>query len=85
MISKDGIQWTKHDPITVYTHSLQWQDGTKTEVDRRERPELFNANAKRKGNGNPTHLLTAVLADGKTWCHIQKIAPNPVSDVSHSR
>lgn len=75
LISSDGIHWAKHDPVRVYTHTLHWDDGTTTEADRRERPELFNANAKQKGNGDPTHLLTAVLVDGKTWCHVQSIAP----------
>jgi hypothetical protein len=36
---------------------------------------LFNAKAAIKGNGEPTHLLTAVLADGKAWCVVQPIAP----------
>jgi len=75
LISTDGHQWTPADPVKVYDHTLRWTDGTSTHAERRERPELFNANAKRKGNGDPTHLLTAVLVDGHTWCHIQPIAP----------
>jgi len=75
LISTDGLQWKPDDPITVYDHTLRWTDGTTTEADRRERPELFNAHADRKGNGHPTHLLTAVLVDGHTWCHVQPIAP----------
>ncbi len=78
LISSDGFHWEPTDPVKVYDHTLRWTDGTSTEADRRERPELFNANADRKGNGHPTHLLTAVLVDGHTWCHIQPIAPpNP--------
>jgi len=75
LTSDDGLQWAPVEPVRVYDHTLRWTDGTTTEADRRERPELFNANADRKGNGAPTHLLTAVLVDGKTWCHIQPIAP----------
>ena len=75
LISKDGIEWTRHDPIQVYTHTLYWDDGTSTQTDRRERPELFNADGERKGNGQPTHLITAVKVGDKTWCHIQVIAP----------
>jgi hypothetical protein len=75
LISQDGLKWVKHDPVCVYTHTLQWDDGTTTQARRRERPELFNARAERKANGHPTHLLTAVLVDGNTWCHVQAIAP----------
>jgi len=75
LISKDGIQWDIHDPVRVYTHTLPWDDGTVTTVERRERPELFNDNAEQKGNGHPTHLLTAVLSGGNTWCHVQPISP----------
>ncbi len=75
LISGDSLQWTPADPVRVYDHTLCWTDGTTTKIQRRERPELFNANAERKGNGDPTHLLTAVLVDGHTWCHIQSIAP----------
>jgi hypothetical protein len=78
LISDNGLQWTPAEPVKVYDHTLRWTDGTITEADRRERPELFNARASRKGNGPPTHLLTAVLVEGRTWCHIQPIAPpNP--------
>jgi hypothetical protein len=73
-VSDDGIHWRKNDPIKVYTHTLTWTDGTTTKADRRERPELFNANAACKGNGTPTHLLTAVLVGDETWCTVQPIA-----------
>jgi len=74
LVSQDGRHWEKHASPIVFTRTLQWDAGAKTEVQRRERAELFNANAKRKGNGEPTHLLTAVLADSKTWCQVQAIA-----------
>jgi len=75
-VSDDGIHWSGHDPIRAYTHTLNWDDGTTTEADRRERPELFNADAEQKGNGPPTHLLTGVLVDNRSWCHVQAIAPS---------
>lgn len=74
-VSQDGTSWSPHDPIRVYDHTLTWDDGTTTEADRRERPELFNANSERKGFGPPTHLLTGVKVGNRTWCHVQAIAP----------
>ena len=74
-VSDDGIHWRPNDPPKVYTHTLHWDDCSTTEADRRERPELFNANAERKGNGHPTHLVTAVQVGDETWCTIQPIAP----------
>jgi hypothetical protein len=74
LVSADGVQWTPHEPVIAYTHTIEWEDGTRTTVTRRERPELFNANTQRKGNGEPTHLLTSVLLDEKSWCCIQPIA-----------
>ena len=38
-------------------------------------PELFNCHADDKSNGEPTHLVSAVLSGGKTWCLVQPIAP----------
>jgi hypothetical protein len=73
LVSKDGLRWRPAEPVRVYDHTLRWTDGTATQADRRERPELFNADAKRKGNGSPTHLLTAVQVGDSTWCHIQTI------------
>lgn len=75
LVSKDGIQWEKNDPVAAYTHTIQWTDGTQTIVNRRERPELFNANAGRKGTGWPTHLVTGVQVGEQTWSHVQAIAP----------
>ena len=72
-VSSDGIDWSAQEPIRVYDHTLEWDDGSATEADRRERPELFNANAVRKGDGPPTHLLTGVKVGNRTWCHVQAI------------
>lgn len=75
LISTDGLRWTPADPVKVYTHTIQWTDGGCMTADRRERPELFNDDAPIKGRGEPTHLLTGVYADGRSWCLVQAIAP----------
>jgi hypothetical protein len=75
LVSAEGVRWRKHDPVKVYTHTIIWDDSGETVAKRRERPELFNANAQVKGRGEPTHLITAVLIDGQTRCVVQPIAP----------
>ncbi|MDQ3814304.1 MAG: glycoside hydrolase family protein [Armatimonadota bacterium] len=74
LISEDGVRWVPHDPPRVYSHTIEWEDGTRVTATRRERPEVFNAHARIKGNGEPTHLMTAVLIEGQSWCLIQPIA-----------
>ena len=64
LVSADGIHWEAHDPPKIYTHTLEWADGTSLTATRRERPDLFNDNEGVKGNGDPTHLITGVLAGG---------------------
>ena len=75
LVSDDGVDWVPHDPPKVYTHTLVWDDGSVTEVVRRERPELFSDRDGVKGNGEPTHLITAVLVGGRSWSVVQEIAP----------
>ena len=72
LVSKDGVHWQTDDPVTAYTHTIRWTDGTETLVDRRERPEFFNADADatRKGTGQPTHLVSAVQVGNHTWCNV---------------
>lgn len=74
LVSTDGLTWTPHDPPKVYTHTLQWTDGTSTQVRRRERPELFNDREGVKGHGPPTHLITSVLIGQHAWSVVQEIA-----------
>ncbi len=76
MVSEDGVTWVPHDPVKAYTHTLVWTDGTSTLATRRERPDLFNARAGVKGNGEPSHLITGVLAGGSAWSVVQAIAPD---------
>lgn len=73
LVSDDGAHWIPADPPEVYTHTLTWTDGTSTHVTRRERPELFNDRQGVKGNGAPTHLITAVLSGGHAWSVVQAI------------
>ncbi|MBN1247123.1 MAG: glycoside hydrolase family protein [Anaerolineae bacterium] len=75
LVSDDGLHWVPYDPPKVYTHTLEWNDGTSTLATRRERPELFNDHDGVKGNGEPTHLITGVLVDGHSWSVVQEIAP----------
>jgi hypothetical protein len=72
--SADGFSWRVADPAKAYTHEIRWDDGTATTCDRRERPELFNADASAKGHGAPTHLVTAVKIGDETWCHVQRLS-----------
>lgn len=51
LVSQDGRHWEKHPSPIVFTRKLQWDDGTTTEVQRRERAELFNANAEQGQRG----------------------------------
>lgn len=77
LVSDDARTWQCHDPVKVYSHTIQWTDGTATTFDRRERPELLNLNnpPERKFDGAPTHLITGVQLGNQSWCLIQAIAP----------
>ena len=75
LVSVDGIHWRAHDPPEVYTHDIEWADGTAWTARRRERPDMFNDKAGAKGEGDPTHLITGVLYNGHAWCVVQEIAP----------
>jgi len=75
LVSPDGVTWRPHRHRTVYTHTIDYEDGTSFTAERRERPELYSDHAEAKGNGEPTHLITGVLSQGKTWCLVQPIAP----------
>jgi hypothetical protein len=79
LASLDGLDWSRHAPVKVYTPAIEWADGTTSIAERRERPELFNADAAVKGNGDPTHLVTAVLHEGESCCILQPIAPPQVT------
>jgi hypothetical protein len=75
LVSRDGIHWQRADDVHVYTHDIAFKDGTRFTAERRERPEMFNANAEVKGRGEPTHLATGVFHGGAAWNVVQRIAP----------
>jgi len=77
LVSEDARNWRVFQPVKVYTHTIQWTDGTATTFDRRERPELVNLNQppERKYDGEPTHLITGVQLGQTSWCVVQPIAP----------
>ena len=74
MVSTDGIEWTPHEAVKVYTHEMQWEDDTSWTATRRERPDMFNDRDGVKGSGHPTHLITGVLYQGHSWCVVQEIS-----------
>ena len=75
LISADGRTWQPYSPVKVYTHTVEWADGTFTTFDRRERPELVNLGnpPRKKFDGEPTHLVTGVQMGQQSWCIIQAI------------
>ena len=75
LVSDDGISWQPHAPRRVYPHDIEYNDGSSIVMDRRERPELFDARREIKGLSEPTHLVTAVWSGGEAWCTAQAISP----------
>ena len=70
--SPDGIRWQLCDPPVAYTTTIAWDDGTRTTVYRRERPQMFVQ------EGRLTHIVTAVKDDrseDESRIVIQPIAP----------
>jgi len=70
--SDDGVHWQLSNPPAAYTVDIAWDDGSKTKVYRRERPQMFVE------GGRLTHILTAVKDDrsqDESRIVIQPIAP----------
>ena len=69
LVSEDGIHnWHPADPVVAYTHTITWEDGTHSVMERRERPQLIF-----DYKGMISHLCTGVLYQGKTWCLVQSV------------
>ncbi|MFW6309081.1 MAG: glycoside hydrolase family protein [bacterium] len=69
LVSESGItNWKKGDPLIAYNHTITRENGEKFTFDRRERPQLIFDE-----KGNITHLITAVLSGGNTWCLVEPI------------
>jgi len=75
LVSSDGITWAPANPVKLYSHTIEIEDGTTMSVIRRERPEMFNMHNPQKSRGEPTHLITAVQSEDGTKCVVQSIAP----------
>lgn len=74
LVSSDANVWAPARPRKVYTHTVDFDDGTVVTFDRRERPELFSDTDGLKGHSPATNLLTGVALSGKSWCLVQPIA-----------
>jgi hypothetical protein len=84
LVSTDGVTWRPCSPKIAYTHHIEFEDGSELDAERRERPQLFCDSPGDAGNaGGPTHLVTAVLAHGDSWCLIQPIRPDIGSDMAN--
>ncbi len=53
--SEDGINWVMDEEPLIYTRTLEWDDGTTTTFDRRERVSVL-----KDKDGKATHLFFAV-------------------------
>ena len=64
----DDVQFRPFGPeLKAYTHTVEWIDGTRTTMDRRERPWLVLQ------DGAPTHLVTGVLKDRRARSVVQPL------------
>jgi hypothetical protein len=54
--------WRKAEPFVCYGPEIEYDDGTRLTVERRERPKVLQ-----DAQGRVTCLYTAVLKDGKSW------------------
>ena len=74
LYSDNGINgWKKYDPVVVYDHDIQYENGTTLHCVRRERPQLLIE------NGKITHLITGVYDGENSWCQPVKLKrPIPV-------
>jgi hypothetical protein len=69
LVSEDSIHnWHPAAPVVAYTHTIAWEDGIRSVMERRERPQLIFDD-----RGGISHLCTGVLYKGKTWCLVQLV------------
>jgi hypothetical protein len=68
LASDNARDWRVFDVAPVaYRDTISWTDGTRTTVERRERPWLLLE------NGEPAYLITAIMVDKKTRSVVQRI------------
>jgi hypothetical protein len=66
--SQNGVDdWKKYDPVVVYDHDIQYDNGQTLHCVRRERPQLLIE------NGKITHLITGVYDGTNSWCQPVKL------------
>jgi len=72
-ISKDAINWEPAEPVMAYDFEVEYEDGSKISLQRRERPVLLFDN-------DTTYLFTAAkyggderLTGGNTWNIVQRL------------
>lgn len=54
--------WRKAEPFVCYGPEIEYKDGTRLTVERRERPKVLQ-----DAQGMVNYLYTAVFKDGKSW------------------
>ncbi len=63
LYSDNGVDdWKKYDPVVVYDHDINYDNGKVLHCVRRERPQLLIE------NGKITHLITGVYDGQESWC-----------------
>ena len=73
--SNDGIKdWKVFNPLVVYDHELEYEDGTALHCERRERPQLLIT------EGKITHLINGIYDGKNSWCQPIKIKRPIISD-----
>lgn len=72
-VSENGLDWDVHNPPLAYGYDVEYTDGTKIQLQRRERPQIFADNGKiylfttAKANGPDK------LTGGDTWNMLQEL------------
>lgn len=70
LFSDNGVNdWEKYDPVVVYDHDLEYEDGSVLHCIRREKPQLFIE------NGKAVCLLTGIYDGNESWCQLVKLHP----------
>ena len=75
-VSEDAVHWVPSEPCLAYDYDILYDDGSREELQRRERPSLFS-------DKTGTYLFTTAkiggedrLTGGETWNMVQKISGN---------
>lgn len=70
LVSANGIDgWAPFTPAVAYDHTLAFEDGSRLQCTRRERPQLLIE------NGRITHLITAVYDGKDSWSQPVALSP----------